>query len=107
MYQRSLLCIQHQTTINTRRSAGLPSLMIGIVVADQNKGEMFHIAMKDLTRIAVQPVDSSIEQGGGLAQVHALNCLKDMFRNSKLGERSEAHVPEALGLAAECLSSET
>lgn len=81
--------------------------MVGIVIADESSGRLFQQAMQDLAHEATKPVDSSVEQAGGLSQVHALNCLKDIFKNSKLGDRSEAHVPEALGLAADCLSSET
>ncbi|CAD0106145.1 unnamed protein product [Aureobasidium uvarum] len=96
----------YQTAINTRRSAGIPSLMIGIVVAD-TKGLLFGRAMSDLTREGTRPVEKIAESAGGLSQVHALNCIKDIFKNSRLGERSEAHVPQALSLAAECLSSNT
>lgn len=102
-----MLCIQNQTTINTRRSAGLPSLMVGIIIADDSKGELYHRAVRDLTVEAIKPVDATANQDGGLSQVHAMNCLKDMFKNSRLGEKSEPHVPEALSLAASCLSSET
>ncbi|KAG9564645.1 hypothetical protein KCU71_g5793, partial [Aureobasidium melanogenum] len=105
-YKRAILCIQNQTAINTRRSAGLPSLMIGIVVAD-TKGLLFSRAMSDLTNEGTRPVDQAAESAGGLSQVHALNCIKDIFKNSKLGERSEAYVPQALRLAAKCLSSDT
>lgn len=81
--------------------------MIGIVVAD-NKGVLFKRAMKELTTEATKPVDQVSESAaGGLSQVHSLNCIKDIFKNSKLGERSESHVPEALSLAAKCLSSDT
>ncbi|KAI5238409.1 hypothetical protein E4T43_07441 [Aureobasidium subglaciale] len=103
---RAILCIKNQTAINTRRSAGLPSLMIGIVVAD-SKGLLFGRAMSELTIEGTRPVDQAAESAGGLSQVHALNCIKDIFKNSKLGERSEAYVPQALGLAAKCLSSNT
>lgn len=81
--------------------------MVGIVIADEYRGDLFPKALRDLTAESIKPVDEAAESAGGLSQVHALNCLKDMFKNSKLGDRSEAHVPEALGLAATCLSSDT
>jgi len=80
--------------------------MIGIVVAD-TKGLLFSRAMSELTIEGTRPVDQAAESAGGLSQVHALNCIKDIFKNSKLGERSEAYVPQALSLAAKCLSSDT
>ncbi|KAI4846217.1 hypothetical protein E4T44_05183 [Aureobasidium sp. EXF-8845] len=105
-YKRAILCIQNQTAINTRRSAGLPSLMIGIVVAD-TKGGLFSRAMSELTTEGTRPVNEAAESAGGLSQVHALNCIKDIIKNAKLGERSEPYVPQALNLAAKCLSSDT
>ncbi|KAL1305789.1 hypothetical protein AAFC00_003953 [Neodothiora populina] len=104
-YKRALLCIQNQTTINTRRSAGLPALMVGLVIADDGKSDLYQKAFRDLTVEATKPVDEISGNADGLSQVHAMNCLKDMFRNSKLGERSEANIPDALGLASNCLSS--
>lgn len=80
--------------------------MIGIVVAD-TKGLLFSRAMSELTTEGIRPVNQAAESAGGLSQVHALNCIKDIFKNSKLGERSEAYVPQALSLAAGCLSSDT
>jgi hypothetical protein len=80
--------------------------MIGIIVAD-NKSVLFDKAMQDLTAEATRPVDQAAESAGGLSQVHALNCIKDIIKNSKLGERSESHVPEALNLGAKCLASDT
>jgi hypothetical protein len=80
--------------------------MIGIVVAD-TQGLLFSKAMSELTTEGTRPVDQTAESAGGLSQVHALNCIKDIFKNSKLGERSEAYVPQALSLAAICLSSDT
>jgi hypothetical protein len=81
-------------------------LVIGIVVAD-TKGLLFSEAMSELTTEGTRPVDPAAESAGGLSQVHALNCIKDIFKNSRLGERSEAYVPQALSLAAKCLSSDT
>ena len=39
-------------------------------------------------------------------QVHAINCIKDVLKNSRLGEASEPHVPAALRLAADALQSD-
>ena len=41
-----------------------------------------------------------------LPQVHALNCLKDIFTNTFLGPSSERHLEQALGLSVDCLSHE-
>lgn len=81
--------------------------MVGIIIADESGGDLFGKAVKDLTAESTKLVDEDAEQTGGLSQVHALNCLKEMFKVSKLGERSEIYVPAALGLAANCLSAES
>lgn len=40
-----------------------------------------------------------------LPQVHALNCLKDIFTDAQLGPASEPHVSITLEIAAGCLES--
>lgn len=40
-----------------------------------------------------------------LPQVHALNCLKDVFTDAQLGPASEPHVAVTLEIAAGCLES--
>ncbi|RMY13810.1 hypothetical protein D0868_01798 [Hortaea werneckii] len=105
-YDRVILILQNKTTINTRRSAGLPSLICGILVADQT-GILMKKAFKDLERISREPVLPQNAQEGSLPQVHAMNCMKDVLKNSRLGERSERYVPKALKLAADALRSET
>ncbi|KAI7318345.1 hypothetical protein KC315_g10090 [Hortaea werneckii] len=104
-YDRVILILQNKTTINTRRSAGLPSLICGILVADQT-GILMKKAFKDLERISREPVLPQNAQEGSLPQVHAMNCMKDVLKNSRLGERSERYVPKALKLAADALRSE-
>ncbi|RMY67901.1 hypothetical protein D0863_07485 [Hortaea werneckii] len=104
-YDRVILILQNKTTINTRRSAGLPSLICGILVADQT-GILMKKAFKDLERISREPVLPQNAQEGSLPQVHAMNCMKDVLKNSRLGERSDRYVPKALKLAADALRSE-
>ncbi|KAK3676280.1 hypothetical protein LTR78_004031 [Recurvomyces mirabilis] len=104
-YQDVLLILDNKTTINTRRSAGLPSLLCGILVADK-RGRVLEQAFTDLEHIARSPVDSAHAQEGSLSQVHALNCLKDVLKNGRLGEVSEQYVPRALVMAADALRSE-
>lgn len=104
-YGRVLSILHNQTTINTRRSAGLPSLLCGILVAEPSISLMTQV-FNDLEAIARKAVEPAFAQEGSLAQVHAMNCMKDILKNSKLGEQSERHVPAALKLAADALRSE-
>ncbi|KAH9827697.1 putative death-receptor fusion protein (DUF2428) [Teratosphaeria destructans] len=104
-YDQSLLILRNKTTINTRRSAGLPSLLCGILVADSS-ARLMQQAFNDLEMIARETVDPAFAQDGSLPQVHAMNCCKDILKNSRLGEQSEKHVPSALQLAADALRSD-
>jgi len=103
-YNRALSIICSTETINTRRSAGLPSLIVGVLSADP-RGTLFDQAIQDLTGQSRKPLDKEGGQSESLTQVHALNCLKDIFKNSRLGEKSEAYISPTLELAGECLSS--
>ncbi|TKA35051.1 hypothetical protein B0A54_14559 [Friedmanniomyces endolithicus] len=96
--------LRNKTTINTRRSAGLPSLLCGILIADTD-GQLLKQTFADLEAIARDEVAPDAVQEGSLPQVHAMNCLKDVLKNSRLGERAEEYVPVALRLAADALQS--
>ena len=41
-----------------------------------------------------------------LPQVHALNCLKDIFTDARFGSSTENHVADTLNIAASCLESQ-
>ena len=41
-----------------------------------------------------------------LPQVHALNCLKDVFTNTRLGPATEVHVADTLVIAVDCLEKD-
>lgn len=104
-YKKALLYVSNKSTINTRRSAGIPSLVCGVLIADRST-ELLGQAIQDLSKIALQNVGLELAQDGGLPQVHALNCLKDIFKNTRLGEHSAPHISSAMIIAAECLSSD-
>ncbi|KAK3065933.1 hypothetical protein LTR53_017873, partial [Teratosphaeriaceae sp. CCFEE 6253] len=103
-YAVVIAILHNKTTINTRRSAGLPSLICGILIAASD-GQPMQQAFADLEAIAKEPMASDTAQEGSLPQVHALNCIKDVLRNSRLGEASEGYVPLAMTLAADALRS--
>jgi len=106
-YEETLLCIQDKATSITRRSAGIPSLMAGIIGADSTtKSELFVRAMSDLFAVAVLGAENANIQDSRLPQVHALNCIKEIFTTSRLSASSEAYVGEGLDLAAKTMNSE-
>nr|POE79897.1 uncharacterized protein CFP56_07963 [Quercus suber] len=104
-YERVVQILRNRTLINTRRSAGIPSLLCGILVADKT-GEILEQAFVDLECFAREAVDPSLTQEGSLPQVHAMNCLKDIFKNTKLGQQSERQISSSLRLTIHALQSE-
>ncbi|KAK5174565.1 uncharacterized protein LTR77_001646 [Saxophila tyrrhenica] len=104
-YDRVLGILRDGHLINTRRSAGLPSLVCGLLISP---GQLPSVAkaFDDLTSIARQPVSQTSTQESSLPQVHALNCIKDTLKNTRLAERSERYVAHCLRLAADSLQSE-
>ncbi|KAM0252518.1 hypothetical protein ACHAQJ_007693 [Trichoderma viride] len=112
----SLLEVWYKGTLNeifnqrstTRRSAGIPSMMTGILSADA-ANPSFEDAMAKLLEIASIEAHVVETDGSNLPQVHAYNCLKDIFKNSLLtatGNKSEKYLPQCLELAASGLRSE-
>ncbi len=43
---------------------------------------------------------------GSLPQVHALNCLKDIFTDARFGISTDFYVADTLEIAASCLESQ-
>jgi hypothetical protein len=91
----------------TRRSAGIPTLMAGIIAAEpQAGGKLLARAMKDLIAEASVKAKSANIEESRLPQVHALNCVKEIFTTSKLSVPSEAYIGQGLELAAKMLNSQ-
>ena len=89
----------------TRRSAGLPAMITGILSADL-EDEFFDRVVGDLQSIAERQCSrTNLCQGMGLPQVHALNCLKAILVETQFGTRTEAHIADLLDLATSCLNS--
>ena len=97
------MCIEAKAAALTRRSAGLPAMVTGILAAYPNH-PFFAKAILDLQKIANAPV---VRNGNHtnlrLSQVHALNCLKDIFTNSQLGSSTENYLASTLVIAVDCL----
>ncbi|GAB1208295.1 hypothetical protein APSETT445_007039 [Aspergillus pseudonomiae] len=89
----------------TRRSAGLPALATGILSSNPG-GQLFQDVIKELIEISHLPVQQDDDnQEMELPQVHALNCLKEIFTNNKVGAHTEPFIMPALNLSAEQLGS--
>lgn len=103
LYEDTLACIQEKSTALTRRSAGLPALTVGLLSAKPG-GELTARALGDLQQIAQQPIGNGVTSE--LPQVHALNCLKDIFTSTKLGPVTETSLSSVLLIAVDCLDKE-
>ncbi|PLB40291.1 THADA/TRM732 family protein [Aspergillus candidus] len=104
-YQDAKRIIFETASKLTRRSAGLPALATGILTS-QPGGPLFKQVMEDLHEISHLPVEHNPdEQNIPLPQVHAMNCLKDIFTNTKLGPYTEPFIMPGLTLSAERLGS--
>ncbi|GKT87820.1 HEAT repeat protein [Colletotrichum tofieldiae] len=98
-YKGTKECIFAQAS-TTRRSAGIPAMITGIPSFDK--------VIEELVTIAQKPAYNSESDGSKLPQVHALNCLKDIFKSSFITQlgKSAPHIPQCLELAASSLKSE-
>ncbi|KAJ3475139.1 hypothetical protein NLG97_g9560 [Lecanicillium saksenae] len=106
-YNGAMDAINSQVS-TTRRSAGIPSLITGILSANA-ASPSFETVMDTLMQIASTEAQVTEIDDTQLPQVHAYNCLKDIFKNSiltSLGNKSEAYLPQCLELAASGLRSE-
>lgn len=103
-YQGTLECIHTQRS-TTRRSAGIPALMTGILASNADMPS-FKEVMKTLQEIAAKPAWVSETDGSNLPQVHAFNCLKEVFKSSLLGKYAEVYLADCLQLATTSLKSE-
>ncbi|OAA68244.1 heat repeat protein [Niveomyces insectorum RCEF 264] len=103
-YKGTLDCIASQVS-TTRRSAGIPGLFCGIL-ASNALNPSFDDAIAKVCAVAQLPAHVRETDGSRLPQVHALNCLREVFRSSLLSKRAERLLPACLQLAANSLRSE-
>ncbi len=104
-YQEALAWMTQNASALTRRSAGLPAMITGILAAYPD-GSFFKDGIEALQAIAISPLsdDQDIEEAR-LPQVHALNCLKDVFTGARFGNCTELYMADALEIAVSSLES--
>ncbi|KAF2126132.1 hypothetical protein P153DRAFT_425326 [Dothidotthia symphoricarpi CBS 119687] len=105
-YRETLRSMHDKAGAITRRSAGIPALMSGIIAAEPPSGGKFlQRAMKDLIAEASAEAQNENIEESRLPQVHALNCIKEIFTTSRLSVASEAYIGQGLELASKTLNS--
>lgn len=94
--------MEDNASVLTRRSAGIPAIITGILAA--YPGDIFFDGViVDLQAMADAPIGADL---GSLPQVHALNCLKDIFTDTRFRLSTEIYVADTLEIAASCLKSQ-
>ncbi|XP_037073103.1 thyroid adenoma-associated protein homolog [Pollicipes pollicipes] len=89
-----------QTLCSTRRSAGLPFLMQALLTSEPSVigSAYFSRSMSSLLEVATQ---------GGETSVHAMNVLRALFRDARLGESVGAHVTDGIMAAVTAFKADT
>ncbi|KAL4791542.1 putative death-receptor fusion protein-domain-containing protein [Aspergillus venezuelensis] len=104
-YQEAKKIIFETASKLTRRSAGLPALIGGILLSSPG-GPVFKQIISELQDVAHLPAQLMAEnQTIELPQVHAMNCLREAFTNARLGPHTEEFLMPALNLSAERMGS--
>ena len=97
--------MRDKASSTTRRSAGLPSLIVGIVSADPDGPLSRKIVQELLLESRAMSDMEGLGSGPRQSQVHAINSLKQIFTSTRLGLSSETYVGDGLDVAAASLSS--
>lgn len=106
--RRNLDLIMKKSNAITRRSAGLPYLIIGVLVSETDPARpLLSSTFARFVEIATMPAFAS--QNGekmDLPQVHALNCLKFLFTDPRVSQVVVPYMGKGLELAVSCFGSE-
>jgi hypothetical protein len=97
--------MSHSISI-TRRSAGVPLCILAIVSSEANNHRvLLPWTMKTLIEIGSQAPSEDFDQTTDLPQVHALNILRTIFMDAKLGTKVLPYVSDGFILAIKGFSS--
>lgn len=100
--------IQVKSQNITRRSGGLPYLVAGVLTAEADDSErpLLCETFERLVEIAQRPPASLDEsEKTDLPQVHALNCIRSIFIETRLSTASAAFIDQALAVAIDAFAS--
>ncbi|NWU70842.1 THADA protein, partial [Pterocles burchelli] len=90
-------CDPSSTLCATRRSAGIPFYIQALLASEpkKSKTDLLKMTMKELISLAA-PVN---ESSSVIPQVHALNILRALFRDTRLGENIMPYVADGIQVA--------
>lgn len=96
----SVKVMENKAQFISRRSGGLPYLLSGILIAKgKDSEELAKTTFDNLFRIADWPYSHDGNQQNDIPQVHAFNCMKQIFVESDLQRTSIEYADVALTLA--------
>ncbi|KAI5787529.1 putative death-receptor fusion protein-domain-containing protein [Pyronema domesticum] len=106
--KKNLEVILEKSAKITRRSAGLPYLIVGVLASETDpKRPLLSSTIARLQEIATMPAISSASgEKMDLPQVHALNCLKFLFVDARMSQIVVPFMGAGLELAVSCFGSE-
>lgn len=106
--ERNLSQIMEKSNVITRRSGGLPYLIVGILAAENDKSApLLKSTFDHLMEIAKLPAESKKDgEKMDLPQVHASNCIRQIFIDSRMSTSAVPYTGPALSLAVSCFGSE-
>lgn len=104
----SLESILEKSNAITRRSAGLPYLIMGVLASEIDpKRPLMSSTFARFVEIATLPATASKNgEKMDLPQVHALNCLKFLFTDARVSQVVVPYIGQGLELAVSCFGSE-
>ncbi|XP_009076195.1 PREDICTED: thyroid adenoma-associated protein homolog, partial [Acanthisitta chloris] len=87
-------CDPSSTLCATRRSAGIPFYIQALLASEpkKSKADLLKMTMKELISLAV-PLNESLNV---IPQVHALNILRALYRDTRLGENIMPYVADGI-----------
>ncbi|KAM6355231.1 tRNA (32-2'-O)-methyltransferase regulator THADA [Podargus strigoides] len=90
-------CDSSSTLCATRRSAGIPFYIQALLASEpkKSKTDLLKMTMKELISLAAPLNESS----SVIPQVHALNILRALFRDTRLGENIMPYVADGIQAA--------
>ncbi|KAA8911474.1 putative death-receptor fusion protein-domain-containing protein [Sphaerosporella brunnea] len=106
--RRNLESVMEKSSAITRRSAGLPFLIVGVLASEIDPNHpLLSSTFARLDEIAVlPPVPSKNGEKIDLPQVHALNCIKFLFTDARMSPLVVPYIGRGLELAVSCFGSE-
>jgi hypothetical protein len=106
--RRNLDSIMEKSNAITRRSAGLPFLIMGVLASETDPTRpLLSNTIARLDDIAVLPtIYSKNVEKIDLPQVHALNCLRLLFTDARVSQAVAPYIGRGLELAVCCFGSD-